>query len=145
MGFIFSEKLFTLVSNKQISRFNLIIYNVCNWSASSTLISSYAIIFSRSLTCSNAVRFSSFGDPNCCSLGDLYGFTLGTYDGIELGYLEGPDLLFTWTSGWIHTWYIWWYRASIFRSIYWSNCRRQPWGLVDGLLTWISCWTCNWF
>ena len=145
MGFIFSEKLFTLVSNMQISRFNLIIYNFCNWSDSSTLISRYAIIFSRDLTCPSFVLLSSCRYPTCCSLGALDLFTLSTYDGTELGYLEGPYLLFTWGSGWIHTWYIWWYRARIFRRLEWRNCRRQLWDLVDRCLTWIICWTCDWF
>ena len=31
MGLILSEKLFTWVSNMKIPRFNLIIYNFCNW------------------------------------------------------------------------------------------------------------------
>ena len=140
MGFIFSEKLFTLVSNMQISRFNLIIYNFCNWSASSTLISRYAIIFSRGLTCSSVFRLSFCRSLTCFSLGALDGFTLGTYDSTELGYLEGPDLLFTWSSEWIHNWYIWWYRARIFRRLDCSNCIRQFLGLVAWWLTWISCW-----
>ena len=54
-----SKKLFTLVSNMQISRFNLITCHFCKWSASYTLISRYAIIFSRDLTCSSVVRLSS--------------------------------------------------------------------------------------
>ena len=145
MGFIFSGKLFTLVSYMQISRFNLIIYNICNWSASSTLISRYAIIFSMALNCSSVVRISSCRNPTCCSLGYLDGFTLDTYDGTELVYLEGPDLFFNWSSGWIHTWYIWWYRARIFIRPDWRNCRRKLLGIVARLLTWISCWTCNWF
>ena len=130
--FFLSEKLFTLVSTKQISRFILIIYKFCNWSASSTIIYSYKIVFSRVLTCSICVCLSSFLDPNCCFLGALYGFTLDTYDGTELGYLEGPDLLFTWSSVWIHTWYIGWYRARISIRLDWRNIRRQFQDLLLG-------------
>ena len=145
MGFIFSEKEFTLVSNIQISRFNLIIYNFCNWSASSTLISHYTIIFYRSLTCSSVVRLYSCRFPTCCSLGDLNGFTLVTYYGTELGYLEVSNLFCTWSSGWIHTCYILWYRARVFRRVDWRNYRRQLLGLVAGWLTCTSCCNCNWF
>ena len=145
MGFFFSEKLSTLVSNMQISCFNLTIYNFCSLSDSSTLISCYAIIFSRVLTCSCVVRLYSCRVLTCCSLWALYEFTHGTYDGTSLGYLEGPDLLFFWRYVWIHTWYIWWYTARIFRRLDWRNCSRQLWGLVARCLTWISCWTFNWF
>ena len=82
-----------LVSNMQISRFNLIIYNLCNLSASSTLISCYAIIFSRFLTCSICFRLYSCRSPTCCSLGALYGFTLGTYDYTEIGSPEGSTVV----------------------------------------------------
>ena len=145
MGLFSSKKLFTLVFNMKISGFNLIIYNFCNWSYSSTLISCYAIIFSRALNCSISVFLSSCRVLNFCLLVALYGLRLGTYGGTELRYLEGPYLLFTWRSGWIHNWYIWWYRARIFGILDWRNCRRQIWGPLDGCLTCISCWTCNWF
>ena len=145
MRFIFSELFFTLVSNIQISRFNIIIYNFCNWSASCNLIPRYTIIFSRDLTCSNFVCLSSCVSPTCCSLWNLDWFKLVTYDVTELEYLELPDLFFTWSSIWIHNWYIQWYRTRIFRRIYWRNFRRQRWGLVARCLTWIICWTCNWF
>ena len=144
-GIYFSEKLFKLVFNMQISRFNLIIYNFCKWSASSTLISHYAIIFSRALTYSSVVCLSSCINLTCSSIGSLYGFTLVTYDSTELGYLEGTDIFFTWSSGWIHTWYIWWYIGRIFRIIHWKICRRKFWGLVARWSACISCWTCNRF
>ena len=145
MRFIFSEKLFTLVSNMQISRRNLIIYNFYNWSDSFTLIYRYSIIFFRALTYSSAVRLYSCIAPTFCSLGDLDGFAFGTYDVTEIGYLEGPELLFTWRSGCIHNWCIWWYRAKIFVSLDWRNWRRKLLGPVARWLTWISCWNCNWF
>ena len=84
-----SENLFTLVSNMQISRFNLILYNYRNWSASSTLISPTDIIFSRDLTCSNVVCLYYCIVLTCCSLGPLYGSKLGTYDIIVLVSPEG--------------------------------------------------------
>ena len=145
VGFLFSEKLFTLVSNMQISRFNLIIYNFCNWSASSTLIYRYAIISPRDLTCRSVFRVYSCRALTCCPCGALDGFTLGTYDATEIGYLEILDLLFVWRYVWIHTRYILWYRARIFRWIDWRNCRSQLWGFVARWFTCISFWTCNCF
>ena len=73
----------------QISRFNLIIYNSCKWSASSNLISPDAKISYRALNCSRFVCFYSCRDPTYCTLGALYGFTLGTYTGTYLGSQEG--------------------------------------------------------
>ena len=78
-----------LVSNVQIPRFNLIIYNSCNWAASSTLIYTYVIISTRDLNCSSVVRLYSCKYPTCCSFGALDIFTLGTYDGTDLGSPEG--------------------------------------------------------
>ena len=86
---ISSEKLCSLVSNIQIPRFSLIIYNPCNWSDPFALISCDKIIFSRNLTCSSVVRLYSCRSLNCCSFGALYGLTLVTYDGTDLGSPEG--------------------------------------------------------
>ena len=87
--FFNSEKCFTLVSNMQILRFNLIMYNSHNWAASSTLISPDAIILYRALTCSSVAHRFSCRSPTFCSIVALYGSTLGTYDGIELISPEG--------------------------------------------------------
>ena len=84
-----SEKLFTLVSNMQISRFNVIIHIPRNWSDSSTLIYPDAILSYRPLTCSSVVSCSSFRSQTCCSLGDLDESKLGTYDGTDIGLQEG--------------------------------------------------------
>ena len=84
-----SKKLFTLFSNMQITRLNLIIYNSYNWASSPTLFYTDKIISSRDLTCSCVVRLYSCRVPTCCSLGALNWFTIGTYDGTELRLLEG--------------------------------------------------------
>ena len=80
---------FTLVSNMQIPRLNLIRYNSRNWPASYTLISNDEIIFSRDLSCSSVVRISSCKALTCCLLGDMDGFTFVTYDVTDLGSPEG--------------------------------------------------------
>ena len=91
MRFVFSEKLFELVSNMKISRFIMIIYNSRNWESLSTLISPDAIIFSRALTCSIIFHIASCRFPVGFSLGSLDGFILGTYDGTELGSPYGSN------------------------------------------------------
>ena len=72
----------------QISRFDLILYNYHNWAVSCTLISPDGIIFSKDLTCSSVVSFSSCISLNFCSLKSIDGFTVGTYVGTETGSPE---------------------------------------------------------
>ena len=85
---------FALVSNMKIPRFDLIIYNSCNWSDLSYLISPGKIIFSRALTCSSAVCLYFCRVPTSCSLVALDGFTLGTYDCTKLGSPEWSTVVF---------------------------------------------------
>ena len=87
--YLWSIFWYHLVSNMQISRFNLIIYNSCNWAASFTLISPVAITFFSYLACSSVVRLSYCISPSCCSHGALCGFMLDTYDGTERGSTNG--------------------------------------------------------
>ena len=89
MGFVLIWKLFTLVSNMQILRFSLIIYNSHNWEASYSWISPDEIISSRGLNCWSVFLIYSCIYLICCSFVSLDGFTLSTYDGTDLGSPEG--------------------------------------------------------
>ena len=72
--------------------FNLTTYNLCNWTASFTLIYPDAIRSSSYLTCPSVFHLSYCIYPTSCSIGGLDGFIFFTYDGTALGYLEVPHL-----------------------------------------------------
>ena len=101
--FFSSENLFTLVSNMQISRFNLIIYNSRNWAASYNLISPDARIFFRDLTCSTFLENKFLNiHPKLHQLQNWHNWFLTWNIWRKCGWCD------TWKMTGMHTYSNWW-------------------------------------